>query len=735
MTVGITELPPEGMQLGGVALAGDADRGTKTTEGLSLLFTTAGITVQGPQPQIERLLVWSGLDSASCREKIDLPDGRNAAVMELTSGGQSIRFLLPMDAVTPGQAAYLDQALPAWLARYKGTAAPVVPAGAGGRVLQRRAAVLVRPARATRGSLARWSTGRVAGGAGRRGRGRSRWDSRVEQQRDGAGSGRLGVGDDRDRRSGGSAGTTRTIRTTRTTGAADIRVAGRPIALRCARAPGPGTGAPVADPATPSFVARSATGSLPPADAPPPPPGLMGADAPPAATGWATPTEPLAEPTGWGNPPVTDPPDEATDPAKRSRSWRKGRPPTEPEGPTPEFFSPMRPPAEPPADPTPLKLTTPLPPPPAEAAEAAEARGPVIWKPPIDPVTGEPVWDQRPEGLKGPKKRKGWRRGAKDGAVVAAGAAAGATGAAAVADHVDAPAPATVAPDGGAGADSFAGTLPPITPDPGHDASVGAQPPKRNRALLTVLLVLLVAVIGGIAYFAVKRSSNTTPTTVATAPAPSPSATDTALAASINLRLTDLPNDWGRSPVAGQPAVPAAPASAQIRADQALASCVAQPYALVAGLFGSATVPGAGATVNSPTFRMTPNPGIQMSSRTVVMGTVAGSQVQESPFVNPKFTTCFTQYQTALATAAVAGSTATVQQVTLPVPAGVRSFGYLTTFNTPGGGTVVKGEAFIFGGRIVNRLVPVTNGPAVPQADFAAAYDSITQRVAQAANR
>ena len=68
MTVGITELPPEGMQLPGVALAGDADRGTKTTEGISLLFTTAGITVQGPQPQIERLLVWTALDSATCRE-------------------------------------------------------------------------------------------------------------------------------------------------------------------------------------------------------------------------------------------------------------------------------------------------------------------------------------------------------------------------------------------------------------------------------------------------------------------------------------------------------------------------------------------------------------------------------------------------------------------------------------------------------------------------------------------
>ena len=133
MTVGITELPPEGMQLGGVALAGDTERGTKTTEGLSLLFTSAGITVQGPQPQIERLLVWSGLDSATCREKIVLPDGRNAAVMELTSGGQSIRFLFPTETVTPGQAAYLDQALPHWLARYKGAPpAPATPAATNG---------------------------------------------------------------------------------------------------------------------------------------------------------------------------------------------------------------------------------------------------------------------------------------------------------------------------------------------------------------------------------------------------------------------------------------------------------------------------------------------------------------------------------------------------------------------------------------------------------------------------
>jgi hypothetical protein len=124
-----------------------------------------------------------------------------------------------------------------------------------------------------------------------------------------------------------------------------------------------------------------------------------------------------------------------------------------------------------------------------------------------------------------------------------------------------------------------------------------------------------------------------------------------------------------------------------------------------------------------------------MASRSEVMGTVAGSQVQETPFVNPKFTTCYAQYQTALASAVVAGSTATVQQVSLPVPSGVRSFGYLTTFAAPSGATLIKGEAFIFGGRTVNRLVPTTNGPAVPQSAFAAAYDSMTARVAQAVNK
>lgn len=73
--------------------------------------------------------------------------------------------------------------------------------------------------------------------------------------------------------------------------------------------------------------------------------------------------------------------------------------------------------------------------------------------------------------------------------------------------------------------------------------------------------------------------------------------------------------------------------------------------------------------------------------------------------------------------------------MTLPVPAGVKSFGYLTTFTGPGGQTAVEGEAFIFGGRTESRLEPTTNGPAVPQAAFASAYDAVSGRVAQALNK
>ena len=132
MAVGAMDLPPEGMLLGGVALAGDPARGIETTEGLSLLFTTEGITVKGDQPATERHFAWSGLDAASCHGEVQRGGGRTATPLELTSAGQTIQFLLPSETVSPGQAAYLDQALPAWLERYSGTDGPPAAAASPG---------------------------------------------------------------------------------------------------------------------------------------------------------------------------------------------------------------------------------------------------------------------------------------------------------------------------------------------------------------------------------------------------------------------------------------------------------------------------------------------------------------------------------------------------------------------------------------------------------------------------
>ena len=116
------------MELVGVDLYGDFESGAKA-RGLNLVFTSAGVKVQHPESHAESLVAWSGLDAARCFERLVLRDGRSAAVLELISDGRSLRFLLPDDSVAPGQAAYLDRALPAWLARYK-SAPVVVPASA-----------------------------------------------------------------------------------------------------------------------------------------------------------------------------------------------------------------------------------------------------------------------------------------------------------------------------------------------------------------------------------------------------------------------------------------------------------------------------------------------------------------------------------------------------------------------------------------------------------------------------
>jgi len=254
--------------------------------------------------------------------------------------------------------------------------------------------------------------------------------------------------------------------------------------------------------------------------------------------------------------------------------------------------------------------------------------------------------------------------------------------------------------------------------------------------VLVGLLVVLLVVIGGVAYAATRTSSSPPATTVAAGPSQtrSPAVADAALAASINLRTSDLPAGWG--PVRPtQAGFPTAPPVAQAQAARTLSSCLGSPYPLVAGLFGSSPLPGASGSAASPVFQLVASPGFQMSSSTSIQSTVTDNQVLTGPFASPHFATCFAAYQSTLAAAAVPGATATVQPVTLAVPAGVRTFAYLTTYSSPTRGSEVKGEAWIFGGRSETQLVPTTAGPPVPQAAFASAYDSITARVAKAATR
>jgi hypothetical protein len=373
----------------------------------------------------------------------------------------------------------------------------------------------------------------------------------------------------------------------------------------------------------------------------------------------------------------------------------------------------------------------------------------VAWKPPIDPATGEVVWDATPPADKPPAKGRSWRKGAKSGAVAAAGAASAAAMAdRASSDAAPAPAPAPSTPAASPapagldlGTSPFAGDPPPTVTPPGSVvAATGGRPPKAkrsNRSTVGVLVVVLVIVLAAIGYFAYKKSNdNSTTTTAATVPPPSPAAAATVLAAYINLRISDLPPGWSAAPSTGQPArPPVAPAAIQARANQALAGCLGRSGQAVAGLFAGATLPGQVGAAKSPTFQTGADPDVTMYSTSAVLVSTAAVQALAVPFTNASFTTCYGQYQTSLAAAVVPGATAQVQPVTLDAPAGVKAYGYLTTLTLPNQGSEVVGQAFLLGGRIVTLLEPSTNGPSIPSAPFTSAFNAVAGRMAASVDK
>ncbi len=754
MTVGITELPPEGMQLGGVALAGDADRGTKTTEGLSLLFTTAGITVQGPQPQIERLLVWSVLDSATCQEKLVLPDGRHAAIMELTSGGQSIRFLLPTDTVSPGQAAYLDQALPAWLSRYKGVGVPVgvaASAAASGGVAAAADSQMSRTEATGQTSAAPPPPpppppAPAPGG--------SRVDPTVTTTAEAA-AGDTAVHAANGHGTGSAPGANGTTSGTTESG---------PIAERRGQA----TQAPPPPPPPPPLAGSADPATQAPPPPPPPPPPPVAGSADPAMAGSAD-SDPLAPRSPWDGLPVDEvsafdvqPPAQAEKPKKSRRSItrRKAKPEKDAAATATATAaaaealggaSAHQPPDTPPENPVPLGVE--LPPPPVDPFAGF----------PDPPPSAEPETEQKQKA----RSRRGRRaKAAGAGAVAAAGVAAeaglpadaglpagaglaaGASGAAAVAaGAVDAPAPPdTPAPPSGrtdpsptTGAELPAEDDGPASgeiteaPEVWGDAPPGVATSGLSRSTVMVLLVaLLVVVLGGVGYLLTRKTTPTTSTPPATTPAvaPNPNAADVALAASINLRLGDLPSSWTRATTPVVTRMESAPPVAQVTAEATLATCLGTNVATVTGLFGNGSVPGQTAAADSLPFQSAAGPSFLMSSRTTTVASAAQIQGLDGILGSSRFVPCFGQYQSALAAAAIPGSTAQVQPVSLGGPSGVTSFGVVTTVASPSQGTEVVGDAYILGGKVLTVLQPVTTGAAIPPSVFTPAYDAVAGRVA-----
>ena len=782
MTVGITELPPEGMQLPGVALAGDPERGTKTTEGISLLFTADGVTVQGPQPQIERLLVWSALDSATCREKVQLPDGREAAIMELTSGGQSIRFLLPSDTVSPGQAAYLDQALPTWLLRYKGAAAPVAPAAPApvapgpevgvtlpppGPSAPTAAAAEEAPAPAVETHAPAFAAAAAATASGALGSVAHPAESTGTDAQAGANAQANGSGP------AGATGLT--------------GAHGNGIGAGNGNGNGNGGDPPQPSPSmlqAPPLAAPPAP-SAPPAPTfqPPPPPAAAQAPAAPSMQAPPPPPPPttpasavaptVAPPTGWDDPPLgltgTDdiaPPPHVKKPrfALTRKKLREAEAASAGGAAVAMSGSDLVAPASAGAS---VDVATPAPAPQAAAGT-----------PPTDVV---PPAAEAPKAAKKPRFAL-TRKQLRAAEAAAASAAAGTAVAAASAPAPPAPSmspapPAPAAPTAPAPPASARLGAPPLAP-PADPVPLAVQPPppavdngttpalqptppradpsaggtagssdadgvvladsgSKGRQLgLIALVVVLVVVLFGAGFYLMKKSPST-PTVTAPAPGAATSgATDTVLAGSINLRLADLPSGWTTTqPAQAVVRPPVAPAESQATAVNAMASCLDSSYAVVSGLFASGSLPGQTSLVQSPVFQGAAGSSFEMASRTTVLTNPSQVQALEGVFTNPKFDTCYQQFHQSLAAAATPGSTVAVQPVTLSSPPGVTTYGVVSTYTVPGSGTEVVGDAYLFGGRVVTIIQPTTDGAAIPSSVFSPAYNAVAGRVAAAASK
>ena len=256
---------------------------------------------------------------------------------------------------------------------------------------------------------------------------------------------------------------------------------------------------------------------------------------------------------------------------------------------------------------------------------------------------------------------------------------------------------------------------------------------KHNAQVVLVVALILVMLAG--AGFLVAKGRSTTTSSSSSTPDTSKAA-DSFLAGSINLGLADLPTGWSQpSPAQAVVRPLVAPAVAHADATNAMAACMGTDYAVISGLFDSGSLPGQTSLVQSPVFQSAAGSSFEMASRTAILASPGQVEAFNALFTSPKFVPCLQQFQTTLAAAAVAGSSAQVQPVTLTGPAGVQSYGVVTTYTIPGAGTMVVGSAFLLDGRVVTVINPSTSGAPIDSAVFTAAFNSVAGRVAAASSK
>ena len=275
------------------------------------------------------------------------------------------------------------------------------------------------------------------------------------------------------------------------------------------------------------------------------------------------------------------------------------------------------------------------------------------------------------------------------------------------------PWPASAGPDT---APALAAPPRPPAPDgearPRHDG-VPATRSEPGAARPSLLVVVLVVVLGGIGYFLVRKNSTSTPTTAPARRSRRRRPPTRCWPARSTCASPTCPPAGARARAGPGRRAPAAPAEPRPGGER-LASCLEPADAVVVRPVRPGPLPGPTSLVQSPMFQSAAGSGIQMASRTTVLTTAGNRCRPQGAFTNPKFDTCYQQFQQSLAAAAAPGSTAAVQPVTLSAPAGRHDLRLREHLHRAGSGTQVVGDAFLLGGRVDTLLQPTTDGPAVP---------------------